>query len=256
MGTLAIRRQLGRTGSRWRERAPLRARARPPPTRARCTTSAPAHGLRLYNRPHERPWDLHAAATRQRADQVLRTRVARTRRAAGTPPRDGRRANPDPTRHRRKRRPHGRDVRSRHATPEEPRSRRCEQGRPGARPGGDRRRAYRARRLVAHAVARARCDLPSRLRAARRSVALDTERRDDAQPVEDGAPGGDRRRGRDGHFWRYNANRTSRASTPSSPTRRRASGIDWSTARSRASSSRSARSTSRASAGTSRARRR
>ena len=39
--------------------------------------------------------------------------------------------------------------------------------------------------------------LPARGRAPLRPVALDAERRDDAQPVEDGAPGGDRRRLRD-----------------------------------------------------------
>ena len=56
------------------------------------------------------------------------------------------------------------------------------------------------RRLVAHAVARARRRLPPRRRAPRRPVALDAERGDDAEPVEDGAPGGDRRGLRDGRL--------------------------------------------------------
>ncbi len=54
-------------------------------------------------------------------------------------------------------------------------------------------------------------------------------------------------------FWRSTPS-SSRASTPSSRTRRRARGTAWSTGRSKASCSRSARLTSRASAATSRAR--
>ena len=71
------------------------------------------------------------------------------------------------------------------------------EGRPRARPAGDRGRGQGARRLVAHAVARARRGLPPRRRAPLRPVALDAERRDDAQPVEDRAPGRDRRGLRD-----------------------------------------------------------
>ena len=66
----------------------------------------------------------------------------------------------------------------------------------GRCPEGDRRRARRARRLVANAVARARGRLPPRGRAPRRPLARDPERGDDAQPVEDRASGGDRRRRR------------------------------------------------------------
>src|SRR6266568_175828 len=47
--------------------------------------------------------------------------------------------------------------------------------------------------LVTDAVGGARRDLPSRGGAARGPVAADAERGDDARPVEDGAPGGDRR---------------------------------------------------------------
>ena len=43
-------------------------------------------------------------------------------------------------------------------------------------------------------VGGARLGLPPRRRAARRPVALDARRRDDAQPVEDRPPGRDRRR--------------------------------------------------------------
>ena len=73
-----------------------------------------------------------------------------------------------------------------------PRARRREQRRPGARAAGDRRCAQRARRLVPDAVARARGDLPPRVGAHRRPVALHAQRGDDAQPVEDRAPVGDR----------------------------------------------------------------
>ena len=61
---------------------------------------------------------------------------------------------------------------------------------------GDRRRPRGARRLVAPAVGGARVRLPPRGRAARRPVALDARRRDDAEPVEDPPPGRDRRRRR------------------------------------------------------------
>ena len=54
-----------------------------------------------------------------------------------------------------------------------------------------------ARRVVGDAVARARRGVPPRRRAARRPVALDAQRGDDAQPVEDRASGRDRRRLRD-----------------------------------------------------------
>ena len=58
----------------------------------------------------------------------------------------------------------------------------------------DRGRTRGARRLGAHAVGGARRRVPARGRAARRPVAHDAERRHDAQPVEDGPPGRDRRR--------------------------------------------------------------
>ena len=63
-----------------------------------------------------------------------------------------------------------------------------------ARRGRGRSRPRRGlARLVANAVGGARSRLPPRRRAARGPVALDTERRDDARPVEDRAPGRDRR---------------------------------------------------------------
>ena len=76
----------------------------------------------------------------------------------------------------------------------EPRPRGRPQGRRRRGRAGDRGRRRRLARLVAHAVGGPRRGLPPRGRAARRPVAPDAERGDDAQPVEDGAPGRDRRR--------------------------------------------------------------
>ena len=163
-----------------------------PSTTYRVRTARTAH--RLYNRPHERPRNLPAAAAGQRADQLLCAGHARARRAAGTPAGDAGRAREHPDGHRRQGRPRGRDLRGRHAASQEPRPRRRQQGRPGARAAGDRRRPRGARRVVADALARARGRVPSRGRAPLRPVAHDAERGDDAQPVEDGPSGGDRRR--------------------------------------------------------------
>ncbi len=55
------------------------------------------------------------------------------------------------------------------------------------------RLSRRATRLVAHAVAAPRRDLPQGRRPARRPVPPCAQRRDDARPVEDRAPGRDRR---------------------------------------------------------------
>ncbi len=74
--------------------------------------------------------------------------------------------------------------------------------RAGRRPPGRRRRGPAGRRRRSRGLAGmaplvlggARSRLPPRRRAARRAVARHAERRHDARPVEDGAPGRDRRR--------------------------------------------------------------
>ena len=77
------------------------------------------------------------------------------------------------------------------------------------------------------------------------------ERRDDARPVEDRAPGRDRRGLRADRLLALQRRVHDAGSTRSSRSPRRASGTGWSTGRSRASSSRSRRSTSPRSAATS-----
>src|SRR6185436_16260084 len=70
-------------------------------------------------------------------------------------------------------------------------------GRPRAHPAGHRRRGGRAPRVVRVALGRSRRRAAARRRAPRHDLALDDERGDDARPVEDGVPVGDRRRVRD-----------------------------------------------------------
>ena len=70
-------------------------------------------------------------------------------------------------------------------------------GRARTYPAGDRGLRRRAPRVVGLAVGRPRRGAAARRRAPGHLLASDDQRRDDARPVEDGVPGGDRRRVRD-----------------------------------------------------------
>ena len=131
--------------------------------------------------------------------------------------------------------------------PHEPRARPRRRCTRAARPRSSRRSRpppRRWQRLVADAVGGARRDLPARRRAARRAVARDAQRRDDARPVEDRAPGRDRRRLRADRLLALQRRVHDADLRRAAGLRRPASGTAWSTGRSRASSSRSRRSTS------------
>ncbi len=156
-----------------------------------------SHGLDNTIAPHELPGHLPAASGDQRAGQGLPARVAGAGRAQEPPRRDGLRAASRAARDRRRAGRVGHDVRGGHAARPAHVLADVEKGTRRARRARDRRRARRARRVVGDAVARARRRVPPRRRARRRAVAPDAQRRDDAQPVQDGAPGRDRRRLRD-----------------------------------------------------------
>ena len=154
------------------------------------------HRHRLYNRACERTRDLQTTDAGERARPLVRARHARARGAARPPRADGARADLDSDGDRRQGGRDEGDDPGGHAAPQGARPRRRREGRPGARADGDRRRARSACRLVAAALGGASLGLPPRRRAPRRPVALDARRRDDAQPVEDRAPGRDRCRRR------------------------------------------------------------
>ncbi len=96
-------------------------------------------------------------------------------------------------RDRREGRSHRRHVRVGDATSQGARARRRPPGRRRRSGAGDRCRRRGLERVVAHAVGGARRGVHPRVGAARRPVASDAHRGHDAQPVEDGASGRDRR---------------------------------------------------------------
>ena len=186
------RRRVVRRRRRGRRRPTAPPRPSRPPRRHGASRASP----RLYNRAVSAPGLFRPPHAGQRAGQDLRAGHARARGAARPAGADGARADLDPDRDRRQGDRDEGDDPGRDAAPEGARARRRREGRPRARAAGDRRRPRGARGLVAPAVGGARRRLPARRRAARRPVALDAQRRDDAEPVEDRAPGRDRRRRR------------------------------------------------------------
>ena len=157
---------------------------------------------------------------------------------------DGRRARPHPDGDRRRAGRDGDHIRSRHASSPLARARRCRKGGAARGRACDRSGARRPPGLVADAVARAGRNVPPRRRADRRAVALDDQRRHDAEPVEDGLSGRDRRSLRDDRLppLQRRVPRADLRGAADLVAGRRGTG--WSTGRSRASCSRSARSTS------------
>ena len=220
------------TEARGREAALRRGRARPRPSPER-RMRAPARSYNARSAPrgenetepqrpscpapqaagahnplHERTRNLQARSACQRADSHLRTRVARAREPPAPPRADEARAARDPVHHRRQ---GGQDRDPQdggHAARQGPRPRQRPSGRREGSGAGDRGRRRGLAGLAPAPVGGARRGLLPRRRAPRRPLARHAQRGHDARPVEDRAPGRDRRRLR--------ARSTSGASTPTS----------------------------------------
>ena len=166
------------------------------------------------------------------------------------------RADRDSRGHRRPRNPHGQDRAGGDAAQARARARRLAQGRGEGSAAGDRRGGRGPARVGELAVGGSRGGVSARRRAADDDLAADAQRRDDARPVEDGVPGGDRR---GVASWSTSGASTSplpRSSIASSRSARTACGTSPTIAGSKGSSTRSRRSTSPRSAATCRRRRR
>ena len=137
------------------------------------------------------------AAADQRRQPHVRARQPGARRAEGAAGVDGGREDRDSAHHRRPRNPHRQDREVGHAARPPARAGRVSPRGPGASAAGDRRRCRGAPRVVVVALGGSRGGDPARRRAAGDDLAPDDQRGDDAGPVEDGDPGGDRRRVRD-----------------------------------------------------------
>ena len=181
------------------------ARARPGARRRRATAPPRPSPRRRSARPaspstiQSPSWPpTESSRPRRRSTSRSRTtrRLARARVAEAPARRDGGRAPRHPVRDRRQGGAHRRPRPGGDAAPQEPRARRRPPGRRGRGAAGDQGVRRRLAGLGPDAVGGARRRPPARRRAARRPVAHDARRRDDAQPVEDGAPGRDRRRRR------------------------------------------------------------
>ena len=155
----------------------------PPPPRSDMPATVDIRGVRRHP---------PRAAADQRAEQVVRARLARARGAEGAAESDGGRAHRYPAGDRRQGSADGAHRAGGDAARSQARARRLSPRRTRARAAGHRRGRRGAARVGKLAMGRPRRGAAARGRTAGDDVAGDDQCGDDAGPVEDGVPGRDR----------------------------------------------------------------